>query len=303
VIALAVAAEATSNALRAYGLGAHLDHLTVTIAGAAVSLAGAVLVAASIALSIGQAVAAKVALSPGLARQRIVSAVALVLFLSISTAAMVSHVLEAQRAKVSDESGQRGAYDRARAAYDKAASELATLEGVRTIANVRAAMDAAPVSRDVFRRTKECTDMTREDSFAACKPILDLRQEMAKAIRKHELEPEVAGLKAELAGLTRPETATASEGLVSIVWPWVMGLGVVFLATFGAVIFAAPVPPPKPKRRVSRRVSPMKPGETDAVVDWVRAFQARNGRKPRLPEVRSQFQLSKSTAWRRVRAA
>lgn len=238
-IALAIVAESVSNALRAYGLGMHLDRFTVSLYDHQVSIAGAVLVLAAVAVSLSQARAAWVALTPsGPARQRIVAGFAAALLLSISITAMASHILEAQRAKVADEGGARGRYDRAQAAYNKAAGELATLSGVRSIADVKAALNAAPVSRTVFSRTKECTDVTREDSFRDCKPILDLRQEMGKAIRKAELEPEAHRLRAELASLSRPEEATASESAVAGMWAWIMGLGVVFVATFGTVIFA-----------------------------------------------------------------
>ncbi len=237
-IGIAIVAESVSNALRAYGLGTHLDRFTVTYEDYAISLAGAVLVLAAVAVSLSQARAAWVALTPGVARQRIVAGFAAVLLLAISVTAMASHILEAQRAKVADESGERGQYDRTLEAYGKAAAELDRLAGVRTIADVRAAMDAAPVSRSVFRRTKECTDVTRDDSFADCKPILDLRQEMAKAIRKHELAPEVARLTDELSKLKRPERAQETEAMVAGYWAWIMGLGVVFVATFGSVIFA-----------------------------------------------------------------
>lgn len=237
-IGLAITAEAVSNALRAYGLGAHLDRFTLTIAGHDLSLAGGVLVLAAIAVSLSQTRATWVALTPGPARQRIVAGFAAVLLLAISVTAMASHILEANRAKVADEGGDRARYDRTEAAYKKAESELATLQGVRSIADVRAAMDAAPVSRTVFRRTNQCTDVTREDSQQACKPILDLRVEMGKAIRKQELEPDVERLRVELASLDRPEVATASEDVVSGFWAWIMGLGVVFVATFGPVIFA-----------------------------------------------------------------
>ncbi len=47
-IAIAVTVEAAINALRAYGLGAHLERFTFTVAGTPVSLAGAVLVAARV---------------------------------------------------------------------------------------------------------------------------------------------------------------------------------------------------------------------------------------------------------------
>ena len=61
-ISLAIMAEAAINALRAYGLGQHLEHFTVNVAmfgfSATVSIAGAVLVLAAIAISLAQARAA-----------------------------------------------------------------------------------------------------------------------------------------------------------------------------------------------------------------------------------------------------
>ena len=168
-------------------------------------------------------------------RQRLLIAV---LLLAVSITAMASHIMDAQRAKVADESGDRGRYDRAKAAYDKAVGELTPLAGVRTIAAVRAGMDQAPVPAAVFQRTKQCTEVTRDDSFAACKPVLDLRQEMAQAIRKRELDGELPRLKADLDRLQRPEEANASETALAGWWAWIMGIAVVLVATFGTVVFA-----------------------------------------------------------------
>jgi hypothetical protein len=53
-IAIAVVAEATSNALRAYGLGTHLEAFTVRVFDAPVSISGAVLVFAAVAVSLSQ---------------------------------------------------------------------------------------------------------------------------------------------------------------------------------------------------------------------------------------------------------
>ena len=254
-ISLAVTAEAAINALRAYGLGQHLEHFTVDVpvysiqAPVTVSLAGAVLVLAAIAISLAQARAAYVAFRPGaLARQRVLAAPVALLLLAVSVTALSLTLLEAQRGKTGDEGGQRTAYDAAKAAYDKADEELRRLEGTRTTAEVRAAMDAAPVSRLVFRRTAECTDMTREDSFEACKPILDLRQEMARAIRKLELEQALPGLKATLTATPRPAEATWIEDWAASIWSWIMGLAVVAVATFGAPLFAEPSSPNRSRR-------------------------------------------------------
>jgi len=239
-IAIAVVAEATANALKAYVLGTHLEAFTVRVLDTAVSLSGAVLVLAAVAVSLSQARAIWVMLKPGLARQRIVAGVIGGLLLAVSVTAMASTVLEAQRTKVSDESGERGKYDRAKAAYDKADAELQGLASVRSVLEVKAGMEAAPVKAKVFTLTKECTDFSGDliDLKKSCRPILDLRQEMASAIRKGDLEADVPRLKVELDEMKRPDVAAAAETAVAGGWAWILGLGVVFVATFGPVIFA-----------------------------------------------------------------
>ena len=97
-ITIAVVAEATSNALRAYGLGTHLETFTLSLFGYEVSVAGSVLVLAAVAVSLSQARAAWVALLPGMARQRIVAGLIATLLLAVSITAMASTILEAQRA-------------------------------------------------------------------------------------------------------------------------------------------------------------------------------------------------------------
>ena len=239
-ITIAVVAEATANALKAYVLGTHLEAFTVRVLDATVSLSGAVLVLAAVAVSLSQARAIWVMLKPGLARQRVVAGLIAALLLTVSITAMASTVLEAQRTKVSDESGERGKYDRAKAAYDKAAAELDGLAKARTVLQVRSDMEAAKVSGKVFKLTSECNDFTGDlaDLRKSCGPILELRKKMASAICKADLESEVPNLKVELDGLKRPEVAAAAEASVADAWGWIMGFAVVFVATFGPVIFA-----------------------------------------------------------------
>jgi hypothetical protein len=239
-ISAAIIAETVSNGLRAYGLGTHLEKFTVSVWDVSVSLAGAVLVLAAVAVSLSQARAAWLALMPGPWRQRIVAGVAGLLLLAVSVTAMATHILEAERAKIGAEGGQFGSYERSLADYEAKKKELDTLSAVRPIDALKGAMEAAPVPRNVFRRTKECTDVTRDDSFTACKPILDLRQEMGLAIRKRQLEPEVSALKLALDGQAKPEVASTAEVAVAWWWGWLMGVAVVSIATFGAVIWAKP---------------------------------------------------------------
>ncbi len=238
-ISAAIMAEAVSNALRAYGLGAHLEQFSVTAFNHEISIAGLVLVLAAVAISLSQARAAWVALTPGNARQRIVSGLAATLLIIVSVTAMASHILEAQRVKVSSENGANGAFERTTASFSKAETELLTLSSVRTPQAVQAAMKAAPVSRKVFRRTKQCTDVTRDDSWKSCRPMMVLRQELAKAYRKMELERKVDALTAKLSQMQAPIVKASSDELwVSGIWAWIMGVAVVFIATFGSVVFA-----------------------------------------------------------------
>jgi hypothetical protein len=234
----AITAEAVSNALRAYGLGQHLENFTVSIHGQHVSLAGSVLVLAAVAISLSQARAAWVALTPNPLRQRIVAGLAAALLLAVSATAMVSHILEAQRAKVADEGGARSAYDRAEVAYKRAAAELEALGNPRPVSVIQADVRAFPIDPALWRRSKQCEEATKADTQAYCDPLLKLYKERGVAARKTELEPKVARLRDELASITRPEAATAEDTAVGGWWAWIMGAAVVFVATFGSVIFA-----------------------------------------------------------------
>ena len=237
-VGAAITAEAVSNALRAYGLGQHLDQFTMTAQGANVSLAGSVLVLAAVAISLSQARAAWVALTPNPLRQRIVAGLAAALLLAVSATAMVSHILEAQRAKVADEGGARSAYDRVEAAYQRAATELEALGNPRPVSVIQADVRNFKIDAALWRRSSQCEDATRPDTQAYCEPILSLYKERGAAARKTELEPEVARLREELARLPRPEAVTVEEATIGGLWAWIMGAAVVFVATFGPVIFA-----------------------------------------------------------------
>lgn len=252
-IALAVLAESISNALRAYGLGMHLERFTVNIQGFPVSIAGLVLVLAAIAISLSQARAAWVALTPNRPlRQRLVAGFAAILLLTISITAMASHILEAQRVKTADEGGARSSYDRTKSAYDKAKAEHDALGNPRAVSVIQSEVRTLVTDWTSWRRSNECSDITREDSAKACQPILALYKERGRAARKSELEPELASLRTALAGMPRPEEQSASETMVAGYWAWIMGLGVVFVATFGTVIFSRVDVVPAPVAPVAR---------------------------------------------------
>lgn len=241
-IGIAIISEATSNALRAYGLGTHLEAFTVSVYGREVSVAGSVLVMAAVAVSLSQARAAWVALLPGMARQRIVAGLIATLLLAVSITAMASTILEAQRAKTTDEGDMRGKYDRAESAYDTANTELQSLvaANVRTVDQVRADIDVAKMSGKVLEYTSNCTDFEKDlaQFRRSCQPLLQLRSQMVDAQRKAELEAKVPDLKTQADAMKPTERAAAAEACVSEAWGWIMGFAVVFVATFGPVIFA-----------------------------------------------------------------
>ena len=241
-ITIAVVAEATSNALRAYGLGTHLETFTFSAYGCEVSVAGSVLVMAAVAVSLSQARAAWVALLPGMARQRIVAGLLATLLLSVSITAMASTILEAQRAKTTDEGDTRSKYDRAQSAYDTANAELTTLvaANVRTVGQVQAEINAGKVSAKVLEYTNDCKAFEKDltQFRKSCQPLLQLRSQMADAQRKAELDAKVPGLKTKADALKPTERAAATEAGISEAWGWIMGFAVVFVATFGPVIFA-----------------------------------------------------------------
>ncbi len=239
-IAAAIVAEATSNGLRAYGLGSHLTAYSIGASGHEVSLAGAVLVLAAIAVSLSQSRAAWLALTPmAPARQRWLAGLAAALLLAVSAAAMASHILEAQRAKTGGEAHERTAWALARDAYDKAKAEADRLGAGRSTDEVRKAMDAVRVPKWAFEESKECTAADVRDAVAKlCRPILDLRKDMAAAISRADARRELAAASAKLAALQPQPEASADETWLSRWWAWLMGAAVVIVATFGPVLFA-----------------------------------------------------------------
>lgn len=327
MVGLAVAAEGTSNALRAYELGSHLERLTVTVYGHSISLAGAVLVLAAIAVSLSQTRAAWVALTPGDTRQRIVSGIAAALLLSISITAMATHILGAQRAKSGAETQDRTGYVDAKAAYDKAVAEADKVASADTVEQVEAQIAAIAAKRidpNIWRKTAKCTDVTKPASQKECAPIAELAPARAAAKRKAELEAQIPGLKADVERFHFTEEASAPEETVSGAWAWIMGLGVVMIATFGPAIFARvetvqvaettavadPVAPAAPAK-VPAKTAPAKPlppqpprggrrgrKVSATVISFSDMFREKHGRPITGSELRAQFpEMPVSTAY------
>lgn len=188
---------------------------------------------------------------PGAMRRLVAFPLFLVLFVS-SMIAVDGVLLKLRALLVAGPAHVISAHDRAEADHTAAVGELTRLGSVRTPDAIRADMDAAPVSRAVFHRTAECTDITKEESLAACQPILTLRKEMAAAIRKRELEavrdkaagqlealgprPASADPQAEaVATATGVSVSTAAWVLIAIV-----GFAIELAACFGLYVIGRP---------------------------------------------------------------
>lgn len=253
-IAIAVAAEACINALRAYGLGQHLERFTVHVSAFGwdghVSIAGVVLVFAAVAVSLSQARAAWIAFAPGaMIRQRVLGIPLTALLLSVSVTAMAITLYEAQRAKTADETGQTKRYDRAKGAFDDVTGQVNALKRFgdkkdalpRPREAVQAEIERLKIDWGIWSRSKKCTDISREESKDACAPVLALYEEQGAFASLVQLEPKLLKAKADLDALPRPEEASASEMTITDVWNVLMGIAVVVIATFGSVLFARPV--------------------------------------------------------------
>lgn len=239
---------------------------------------------------------------PGTMRRLIALPLFAVLFVA-SMIAVDGVLFKLRDALVSGPANVIGEHDRAAADHRAAVAELATLGTVRAPDAIRADMDAAPVSRSVFKRTAECTDITKDESLAACQPLLALRKEMAQAIRKREIEAVRDKAAARLDSLgPRPtsadpqaEAVAHAAGVSVSTAAWILigivGLAIELAACFGMYVLGRPVyRPANENRPADGDVRPA--GLSDAELAAIRAkFLApddrpegpKPGRSPPLP--------------------
>lgn len=104
---------------------------------------------------------------------------------------------------------------------------------------------------------------------------------------------------AALAGLDRLSMRNLVQTLDPFTLALFFELASVFLFGFG--IRSKPVP--RPIVEVLPEPPPAERETFDPAVDWVRAYRARHGRDPQIPEVMRACNLPKTTAWRRIRVA
>ena len=316
-IALAFLAEASANALRAYGLGAHEAEYTITLHGYAVSIAGAAMILFAVALSLSQSRAAWVALEPGRSStMRLLGGLVAAALIFVSACAMSSVMLKATRATGASEAHDRGAFDRAEAVYKAAKADFDKVRDADTVEAVEAKIASLGIDANVWRRSNECRDAAKKVVWQnECQPFFKLQPALAAAQSKADLQSRLPGLQAKLDAAPRPEKASDAEAFVNAAWSWAAALAIILVATVGPALFASevripvpisePVPVPDTAAKLETKRATMPKGgrrgrkrDAKVVVSFVDAFRTRHGRAPSGAEIRAEFpELPKSTAY------
>jgi len=142
-------------------------------------------------------------------------------------------------------------YADARLAVTGLEIEFAKVVSARTTQQVRSAMEKAYVHARTFNDTRQCTKLTDDDDRRACRPILDLREEMAAAIRKADIEIKLNESRVKLGQLTAPKSADpqadalatwsgAKVDVVAYVMVAILGFAVEVVACLGVWIIQRP---------------------------------------------------------------
>ena len=155
-------------------------------------------------------------------------------------------------------------YDRTAKTLAHAEDALARLGASRSAKEVTAAMDNVAIDAAVLRRTNQCApdQISRDESRRACEPMLRLREELAKARRREELEQIAGTARGWLDANPRPVSADPqlevwsrilglSEKHIGLILAMIVGFALELVALFGPGILdresdakaAAPAPP------------------------------------------------------------
>lgn len=314
-IALAFLAEASANALRAYGLGAHEAEYTIAVHGYSVSVAGAVMVLFAVALSLSQSRAAWVALEPGRSvTMRLLGGFVAAVLIFVSACAMSSVMLKATRATGASETHERGAFDRAEAAYKAAKADFDKVKDAETVEAVEARIAGLRIDASIWRRSNECRDAAKKAVWQnECQPFFKLQPALAAAQTKADLQSRLPDLQAKLDAAPRPEKASDAEAFVNEAWSWAAALAIILVATVGPALFASevqiPISTPEPEPDTAAKPETKRPTDpkggrrgrkrdAKVVVSFADAFRTRYGRSPSGAEIRAEFpELPKSTAY------
>ena len=162
---------------------------------------------ASVAADIFKMAAPLLALSLWSKRFHILSIAALVLWLGCvgwSMTSAVGFVLSSRGEAIAERAAEAATRHGWEAKVERAETQLATLGKYRPPDVIRAELAAAAVPQHIWRRSRQCHDLTLEESRLACAPVLGLRRELAAAEAAERLEAQLVAGRAQLATVAVP---------------------------------------------------------------------------------------------------
>ncbi len=178
-------------------------------------------------------------------------------------------------------------YKEAKKAVEELEAVMAAVGLARSVDEIQAQINAHPIDMAVWRRSKSCQEISRDDTKQLCGPILALYQERGRAARRTELEPKLAEARARLAGMDPPKSADPQaeawskatgwdETLVAYVMVAVLGLAIEIVACFGTWIAM------QPQARASTEANNSEPPNTAAKIEPFEASASKRPKGPRL---------------------
>jgi hypothetical protein len=178
------------------------------------------------------------ALGPGIRKSRLLAAATLSLWLGCVAWSVCSAVGFALSTR-SEAAAERTALSATRHGWEatvkRAETQLATLGGHRPAGVIKAELAALAVAPPIWRRSRQCRDLSSQEIRAACGPVLARRSELAASEAAEALEKQLLAGRAQLgtvAGAGSPDTQ--AQGLAQIT-----GMSEARVRGFIAVLLAA----------------------------------------------------------------
>ena len=116
-----------------------------------------------------------------------------------SMASAVGFVLSSRGDAIAERAAEAATRHGWEAKVERAESQLATLGKHRPTDVIKAELASAAVPLHIWRRSRQCLDLTLEESRLACAPVLGLRKELAAAEAAERLEAQVVAGRTQLA--------------------------------------------------------------------------------------------------------
>lgn len=157
--------------------------------------------AASVAADVFKVAAPLLALSLWSKRFHVLAMAGLMLWLGCvgwSMASAIGFVQSSRGEVIAERASEAATRHGWEAKVERDETQLATLGRHRPVGVIRAELDAAAVSPPIWRRSRQCLDLTLDESRKACAPVLSLRKELAAAEAAERLEAQLVAGRTQL---------------------------------------------------------------------------------------------------------